>query len=555
MVRSVQIHNLFLIDDIKIEFTDKLNVITGDSGSGKSIILKALSLLIETKSSATWLRDSIETGFIEAEILCNQSDESRMSNGSSSEYILRKEIKTDNRTRCFINDELVTKSELSSFAKEKIHFSLQDEIGLLRDNSQQLLIVDKFGNLNSKRNELLKLYTEYTQANTEFNRLLEEIEKKKSDEEWINLEYDELSSLNYTSGEQENLRKEREWLLKSQLYKQKVNDLLSLFQSEGSTILRSLQTARQFIQFLDRENELTDKSVKRLENIFVETKELIYDLQRIQFSLQENPLRLEEIEERLSNISEIERKWKIHIEDTSTRIESLKKQRSVTDNLLIQKAVLEKKNNTLKNNLEILGKSLSSDRTKHIEQLKLIVHKELPKLGLPFVNFDIILKINQVIKSTGYDEVDFQFSANPDRKIESISSIISGGELSRLELVILSNLKLSDHQTLIFDEIDRGVSGKIAALIGLSLIKLAQSNQVIVVSHLPQVAAAADRHIYVKKNLSQNVTKITHQVLAPKDRVDVIAAMLAGQTTKKGAVEGAIELLSDFHKEHSWKDL
>ncbi|MCX7835146.1 MAG: DNA repair protein RecN [bacterium] len=556
MLRSISIRNLLLIDSLEIQFEKGFVVITGESGSGKSMVIRALSFLLESKLTSPWLKHNAETGFIEAVFqIISTNDSKNHSFPTSKEIVVRREVKIDNRSRCFINDELVTRNELFDTVKDLLHFSLQEDIGLLRDKTNQLDLLDHFGNLLHDRLKVEKAFQKVQQLKKHLDEVLLEYEKHKKETDWITQELKELESIQYQRGEKESLQEALKRLKNSYLLKDKIFTVLSKLGNEANSTRSDLNNAIQVLHTLVEFFPSIQECVNLLENASIELKEAFIQLENIFRKIQDDPNQLNLIETRLFQIHELERKWKINAEDIPNRIDILKQshhQLNLLENKLseIQKE-LEEANTVLLHN----SKLLSFKREAVAKKLVGLVHQELPTVGIPNVQFDIIKTERSIPSSNGIDDIVFFFSANPDQPMVPLSNVISGGELSRLELVILSNIAHSKGKTFLFDEIDRGVSGKIAASIGRCLRKIANNNQIIIVSHLPQVAAAADQHIKIEKHLVKNITRITAKSLSYRERVFALAELLAGDKTGAGAIEGAKDLLKSFHKEFEWSDL
>lgn len=561
MLRSISIRNLFLIDQLEINFENGFTVITGESGSGKSMIIRSLSLLAEPRASAQWLRQGAESGSIEAIFSVNELDDvlynsfNSLFSSNLKELTVRREIKPDNRSRCFINDELVSRNELTQIVHKLIHFSLQEDVGLLRDKDYQLFVLDQFGDLLQHRKQVEELFSRLVQLTKKVSDFQNTLSVKQKEIDWVTLELTELENIQYQKGEERELQQKIELLKKSNHIKQILYDITTKFENTPSSLLSEINDAIHKINSIIDYHSALKECITLLENAVIGIKETLFLLHSLFNKIQEDPIQLEQLQTRLNKILEIERKWRITATEIPKRIESLKQALNDISKLEQELKKIEIEYKQVSQKFNELANVLSKQRKIASHQLIEIVKKELPSLGIPDIQFDIQIRKLPEPNQRGIDDVEFLFSANPDYPLVPLSDVISGGELSRLELVILSNLGKSLRKTFLFDEIDRGVSGKIAAYIGYCLQKLSEQHQIIIVSHLPQVVAAAHHQILIEKKSTNNITRIFARPLTKGERVNTLAEMLSGEKTGIGAVEGAKELLSSFHKEIKWNAL
>lgn len=549
MLRQLYIRNYTLIDELDMMFHPGFSVITGETGAGKSIILGALGLLLGQRADAKSIKSGCDRCTIEAHFDLSHYDLPRFFEEKDIEYdaadcIVRRELTSAGKSRSFINDTPVQLSTLRELGDQLIDIHSQHQNLLLQKEDFQLGVLDIIG----KNDDVLKTYQsnyhDYRQAVKALEQLKEEISKSHDNEDFLRFQYQELSDARLSADEQATLEQECETMshaedIKSGLYE--TDDLLS--GDEG--IVNRLRTAVQAMEGVSKVYPSAQELAERLESCHIELKDIAGDvsthLNRIDF----DPAELERINERLDLIYRLEKKY--HVETTGELIsitEDIDRQLQQIDNS--DEALAEQEEKVKR--LEAICQDQAQKLTKRREASAKIVEKEMRQrlvpLGIPNVRFEISLG-QKTFSTDGQDQVSFLFSANTSTPLQPIAQVASGGEIARvmlsLKAMVSGAVKLP---TIIFDEIDTGVSGKIAEQMAQIMCEMGDHDrQVISITHLPQIAALGTTHYKVYKEEGPNGTESHMQQLSPDERVDEIAQMLSGESVSEAAINNAKELL------------
>jgi DNA repair protein RecN (Recombination protein N) len=549
MLRQLYIRNYTLIDELDMMFHPGFSVITGETGAGKSIILGALGLLLGQRADAKSIKSGCDRCTIEAHFDLSHYDLPRFFEEKDIEYdaadcIVRRELTSAGKSRSFINDTPVQLSTLRELGDQLIDIHSQHQNLLLQKEDFQLGVLDIIG----KNDDVLKTYQsnyhDYRQAVKALEQLKAEISKSHDNEDFLRFQYQELSDARLSADEQATLEQECETMshaedIKSGLYE--TDDLLS--GDEG--IVSRLRTAVQAMEGVGKVYPSARELAERLESCHIELKDIAGDvstnLDRIDF----DPAELERINERLDLIYRLEKKY--HVETTGELIsiaEDIDRQLQQIDNSDYALAEQEEK----VRRLEAICQDQALKLTKRREASAKIVEKEMRQrlvpLGIPNVRFEISLG-KKPFSTDGQDQVSFLFSANTSTPLQPIAQVASGGEIARvmlsLKAMVSGAVKLP---TIIFDEIDTGVSGKIAEQMAQIMCEMGDHDrQVISITHLPQIAALGTTHYKVYKEEGPNGTESHMQQLSPDERVDEIAQMLSGESVSEAAINNAKELL------------
>ncbi|MDK9700023.1 MAG: DNA repair protein RecN [bacterium] len=551
MLKSFTISNLFLIDYLEIEIVGGFVAVTGESGAGKSMIIRALTLLAGTRGNGAWVRDGCDKGFVEVKFtpppsICDKLKQ--LTSESGEEWILRREIRSDGKSRSFINDSPVTLTELSEASTFLLSFSLQEDVGAFRMAARQLSFIDEFAKTDSERNQVEQLYLEWKTLYQALHELSNKSEQSAIQSEWLQREYKELNALAYEAGEQEHLREERDRLRHLETIRSSYQNVVDTLDGEFGSVTQKLNGVCGSLRNAQKWDPRAGEFLERVESTNIELREFINEVTRQLESFDLEPACLEQIEVRLQAIADCERKWHITADAIPQRVQKL--QQSLVDSHTLDEQIQNYRVEVeqLRKSYQTSALTLSRKRRSVETDIVVAVKRELPFLGIVNPQFSIQWSERSEPSELGIDEVSFRFSANPDHPPLPLESTISGGELARLELVLLGLADSVDPTVLLLDEIDRGVSGRIASAIGKTLRKLSSNRTVFMVTHLPQVAAAAHTQIAIRKTVSGSRTSIEAVILTAAERIDEIAAMLSGSETGQGAIAGARELLAEYSK-------
>ena len=551
MLESLHISNYALIDNLDIDFHNGFNIITGETGAGKSIILGALSLILGGRADTKVIRNNARKSVIEAifsikdypslKKICDEND----IEWDDLQCILRREIAPNGRSRAFVNDSPVSLSQLSDIAIQLVDIHSQHQNLLLASPDYQLNIIDNLAGNNDRLKEYHQLYQEYVNAVRQLKETRRAIEKGVADEDFTRFQLEQLEEMNLVAGEQEDLEREREILSNMTSIKETLYSALEALTNGKSNVLSLLNNAVDDCE--DLENVLEDENnlTERLETARIEIQDIAETLSQYDSNLNADPQELERIEDRLNKIYSLEHKHKVSTVDELIAIrDNLQKRLDTIDNSDYAIEQLEKQAKQAYKMALSAAKEISKHRQDEANSFaKLLKERALP-LGMK--NLQCEIKITPIeISSTGIDKIEFLFAFNKNQQLMPVGNTASGGEISRLMLsiktIIANKMQLP---SIIFDEVDTGVSGDIANSMGEMMQSIAQNIQVLAITHLPQVASKGNHHYKVFKEDDETSTLTRIKELSIEERVDELALMLSGSTINEAARANARSLLN-----------
>jgi len=551
MLQSLNVYNYALINELKIDFNKGLNIITGETGAGKSILMGALSLILGQRADTSVLKDKAKKCFVEAKFYIQPYRLKAFFEEHDLDYddytIIRREINDNGKSRAFINDTPVNLSVLKLLSTHLVDIHSQHESLLLGDENFQMALVDSFAGHHALLHQYYEKYEEYHQVKSEYNRLTSNAEKAKSDLDYLQFQYDQLEALNLNEGEQEALEDEMDKLNHAEEIKLNLSKSYQLLNEEGLSVILNLKEAKNALSAISNYLKESGLLTERVESAYIELQDISNEIERLNESVDYDPERIEFIRERLDSIYAQQQKHKVATvgelleikTDLENQIENINSYDFKSDEL---KKQLELK----KNELIQLGQQISKNRRDIIPELEQNITRTLVLLGMPNAAF----KIKQVpvdeFLPTGTEIIKFMFSANKNVAPEEIEKVASGGEISRLMLSLKSILvENKTLPTIIFDEIDAGTSGEIADKMGIIIKQMSSKMQVINITHLPQIASKADFHYLVYKKDNHQTTNTYIKLLNNDERVNEIAKMLSGKELTNAAVQNAKVLLGN----------
>ena len=551
MLESLHISNYALIDNLDIDFHNGFNIITGETGAGKSIILGALSLILGGRADTKVIRNNEKKSVIEAifsikdypslKKVCTDND----IEWDDLQCILRREISPNGRSRAFVNDTPVSLSQLSDIAIQLVDIHSQHQNLLLSSPDYQLNIIDNLAGNNDKLKEYNQLYQNYVNALRQLKETRRTIEKGIADEDFTRFQLEQLEEMNLIAGEQEDLEREREILSNMTSIKETLFSALEAL-SDGknnalSLLSRAVDDCEKLDSVLEDENNLTE----RLETARIEIQDIAETLSQYDNNLNADPQELERIEDRLNKIYSIEHKHKVSTVDELIALrDSLHKRLEAIDNSDYAIEQLKKQvRQTYK-----MALSVAKEISKHRQDEAILFAKLLKERALPLgmKNLQCEIKITPIeISSTGIDKIEFLFAFNKNQQLMPVGNTASGGEISRLMLsiktIIADKMQLP---SIVFDEVDTGVSGDIANSMGKMMQSISRNIQVLAITHLPQVASKGNHHYKVFKEDDETSTLTRIKELSIEERVDELALMLSGSTINEAARANARSLLN-----------
>ena len=549
MLRQLYIKNFTLIDELDIEWHEGFSVMTGETGAGKSIILGAIGLLLGQRADPKAIKQGTDKCVIEAHFDLSRYELKPFFDENDIEYdandtIIRREISTS-KSRAFINDTPVALSMLKELGEQLVDIHSQHQNLLLNKQDFQLNVVD----ILAKDSDLMKEYQEnyslLSIANRQLEELKESIERNRQQVDFLQFQCEELEQADLVLGEQEELEQQSETMshaeeIKSALYDAD-NQLSSDQQGAVDAIRQTLHSLNSISRVLPAASELTE----RLESCHIELKDIADEVSRLLERTDFDPSELEHVNNRLDRLYDLEKKYHAeNVEELIAQRDNLKQQLSAIENSDEAVGELEAKCEKLKAKSQQLADELSKQRQKAAKEIEKQMQQRLVPLGMPHVRFAVSISKTELNKS-GQDQVAFLFSANTSTPLQPVSQVASGGEIARvmlsLKAMISGAVKLP---TIIFDEIDTGVSGKIAEKMAEMMREMGEANrQVISITHLPQIAALGSHHYRVSKEETvQGTTSHLHE-LTNEERIREIAQMVSGSDVTEAAIANAKQLL------------
>ena len=558
MIQALNIRNLALIDEIQLELSPGLNVLTGETGAGKSIIIGAVGLILGERGSADVVRSDAESAIIEAAVDVSQN--------SSAQYLLKeidlaeeqdeemlllsRQISSAGRSRCRINGRFTPASFLRDIGDLLVDIHGQHEHQSLFRPEKHLQLLDSFGGLVQLHGEVTQKYNHIQELRRRLMGLESNRKQKLRERELLEYQLSELEEANLKSGEDEKLQEERKILTNAETLFEQANSIYARLygggEGEASAVMDTLKGIRVDTAKLCQIDAGLKELSERLENTVYELEDITREIRGYQDKIEFNPVRLEAVEERLDLIYRLKRKYGDTID------EILAHQANVAQILaeLSESAIrITELRDEINREIEIarqLATRLSRERKTTAEKLEKLIENELHTLGMDKTAFKVAVNqretpdglIKQDGKSyqltlDGIDEIEFFISPNVGEELRPLTKIASGGEISRVMLALKTILaEIDEMPSMIFDEIDAGIGGRTAYVIGEKLKQIAKVRQVLCVTHLPQIAIMADAHILVEKNVYGNRTKIEARLLNEEERVQEITRMLGGQETE-----------------------
>ena len=550
MLKKLYIKNFTLIDELDIDLYQGFSVIAGETGAGKSIILGAIGLLLGQRADSKSIKQGAEKCVIEAHFDLSRYGMEAFFSENDIEYdpadcIVRRELTAAGKSRAFINDTPVQLAMLKELGEQLIDIHSQHQNLLLNKQDFQLNVVDIIAQDEQALAKYQQTYAKYQTVGKELETLRESIEQNRQNLDFLQFQCDELTNANLEEGEQEELEQRSETMSHAEDIKSALYEADNALSGEDRGIVSSLRSTISALKTIERVLPSASELVERLDSSYIELKDISGDisseLERIDF----DPAELDSINSRLDKLYDLEKKY--HVETVRELIEKrdeLKRQLSHIENSDEALADLQQQLDTLRQQAQKEADALTKQRTKAASQIEKEMQSRLVPLGMPNVRFSIQLTTDTLGRN-GQDKVAFLFSANTSTPLQPVSQVASGGEIARvmlsLKAMISGAVKLP---TIIFDEIDTGVSGKIAEKMAEIMQEMGQhERQVLSITHLPQIAALGSAHYKVEKEDCAQGTTSHMKELSPEERVREIAQMLSGSDVTEAAIQNAKQLL------------
>lgn len=554
MLSRLLINNYALIDSLSISFDDGFNVITGETGSGKSILLGALGFVIGDRSDSNVIIDDSRKCVVEAEFIFDDDRFKPFFDNYdldySAECVLRRELSPSKKSRAFINDTPVTVQQLKELGGQLIDIHSQHDSLLLTNPDFQLNLLDNAANNSSYLSEYSSLYRSFINTSNELKHLEELKRNSLAEADFLSFQLDELNKANLQDDEYEELTQRIELLENSEDVKNLLLQSDAILQASNDSLINQLIELKSAFDRLKRYLPVASSYLDRIESVKIELKDIARDIDGLQDDTQFDPDTLQLLRDRFDLIQRL--MFKHHVNDyselltirdeLSTKVNSFT---TIDDTIAVKSSELEQ----AKSHLTALAKVISERRLSAKVDFENDVTVILRQLAMPHAVFVVECVETDSLCATGKDKVRFLFSANKGVRPEEMSRVASGGELSRLMLAIKSVAAKSKYlPTLVFDEIDTGVSGEVASKLGDIMRTMGKTLQLFSITHLPQIASKADNHFFVYKDNSNAKTHSCIKQLSYQERVSEIAKMLSNDSVSTEAYRAAEVLLSCCRK-------
>ena len=560
MLEFIRIKNIATIDSAEIIFKQGLNIISGETGAGKSIILEAISLLLGSRASIDFIRAGTDEAVIEGVFDVTQIPRVRDRlnqagfHHDDEQLLIKRSVHRTGKHRISVNGELATLSTLQGICEGLIDLCGQHEHQSLLKSQTQMELLDRYGGLVELSQEVSRLWHELRDLSKERDRLLRENSERNQRIDFLNFQIEEIQSADLFIGEDLQLQQKKQLLQSAELRAQTADVILGVIESEESGALSLLQTALQKAKHLRSLDDRALKMEESLERALAEVEDVSLQLHRYFTGIELDPEALKITQDRLSLIAELKRKYGSEIEEIIETLGRLEQEFQSLNLLSDRISMIEADIQTAEAKLYERGKKLSVKRRKAALLLSQSVTAELKDLKMGEAVFEAELTFRDAISQwsvMGGDSIQFLVQTNPGERAGTLGKIASGGELSRLMLALRQ--VIADRGGIgvyLFDEIDSGMGGKTAFEVGKKLKSVAHYNQVICITHLPQVASFADHHLVVRKKTQSKRTLTQIIELESEDRKEEIARMLGGPALTKRSLENASELLELALKPH-----
>ncbi|MBQ2126137.1 MAG: DNA repair protein RecN [Bacteroidaceae bacterium] len=551
MLKHISIRNFALIERVEVDFSTGFSVITGETGHGKSVFLGAISVLLGQRSDAKSIREGADRCVIEG---CFDISGFAMQEwfgendlDYDNECIVRREVAASGRSRAFVNDTPVSVAQLKELGARLMDIHSQHQNLLLGDRNYQLRVLDTLSGNNALLNGYTERYEDYRSLNSELKKLKETLESSRRDEEWLRFQLDELEAAKLTDGELESLEQEMSELSHSEEIQAALYGACSGIDGEGNSLVQALRESANALSRISSHYSAAGELAERLENCYIELKDCCSEIEQRAGRVQYSPDRLEYVERRLAMIYDLQKKHRVEsvsallalAADFAERLERIE---CGDDDV----KALERRIGALEKELARLAGEITDVRKASAQRLQTEMVASLVNLGMPMIRFEVNFAATDGFTPMGCDVITFLFSANSSSTPQPLSDVASGGEMARVMLALKSLVASSTCQpTLIFDEVDTGVSGVLAERMGRMMQQMGCANrQVLSITHLPQVAALGSRHYKVHKEETVNGTVTDIVELKQQDRVREIAQMMSGEVLTDAAINAANLMLS-----------
>lgn len=550
MLKQLYIKNFTLIDTLDIQLHPGFSVITGETGAGKSIILGAIGLLLGQRADSKTIKQGADKCVIEAHFDLSRYQMETFFTDNDIEYdaqdtIIRRELTAAGKSRAFINDTPVPLSTLKELGEQLVDVHSQHQNLLLQKQDFQLSVVDIIADDAREQEAYRQSFNDYHEAKRQLQELKDSIIQNRQQADFLGFQYNELCDARLADGEQEELEQRSETMTHAEDIKSALYEADNTLQAEQTGVVTSLRNAATALKGISRVFPAATELAERIDTAYIELKDIAQEVSSHLEDVDFDPAELDAVNARLDRIYDLQKKYHADsVTELITLRDDIGKKLSAIENSDEALQEMETRCQQLKASCQQQADILTRQRTKAARQIEKEMQQRLVPLGMPNVRFAINIEQTELSRS-GHDRVSFLFSANTSTPLQPVAQVASGGEIARvmlsLKVMISGAVKLP---TIIFDEIDTGVSGRVAEQMAQLMQEMgSHDRQVISITHLPQIAAIGTSHYKVAKSETANGTTSTMKELTPDERVNEIAQMLSGSDVTAAAIQNAKELL------------
>jgi len=549
VILGLTLKNFTIIEDLSVGLSSGLNIITGETGAGKSVIVDAINIILGDKASPDNIKSGKEEAHIEAlfDISCDEVIQERLKSSgfdiSSGELLIKRVIYPNARSRVFINGSLSTLTLLSTITQGLVDIFNQHEHQSLLKEENHLKILDNFGETANEVSRLREQYQNYLEAKKELDDLIQSQKDRFEKEDYLKYQLSEIDGAELQLGEDEKLEAEKLKLINTERLNSTTQGAYDILYESESSILGSLQRVSDDLLNSGKIDSTLAEIGQSIEKGRLQIQDAAFSLRDYNSELTHDSGRLDIVEDRIHLIGDLKRKYGESVSQIILKRDEIEKELNNIEHFDERVKSLSSESQMLMDELLSLAGKISKKRKQSSKKLTSVLEKGLNEVGIKGGQFHIEFT-DKEISSNGVDDISFLFSANPDEKPKPLTKVASGGELSRIMLVLKEVIaRVEGGSIIIFDEADSGVGGAVAEAVGQKIRKLSQSYQVICITHLPQVAKFADSHLAVSKTHNDNKTQVTIKSLEGDERVFELARMIGGFNITQKTIDAAYEML------------
>lgn len=551
MLQHLSIQNYAIIDALEIDFSGGMNIITGETGAGKSIIIGALNLILGERAEISSLVNKEKKCVIEGHFLAEGNEVVKCFLAENdlddqSQLVVRREIAPNGKSRAFINDTPVNLSQLQSLSELLVDLHQQFDTLSIGDNNFQVDVVDALADTHEALTDYKKSFQLWKQIEKELALLQQQQLQFEKESDYNRFQYDELAALSLRENELENIEAELKMLSNAEGIKTTLNRVCGELAEGEQPITQQLKSLSNLLNSYTGFHKDLPEINSRLQSAQIELSDIAAELERLNDHINYDAEKIEELNERMSAGYKLQKKHGVQSTNELLAIQQqLEEKLDAVLNIAENIASLEAQVANHHKKVLLLGEKISQARKKQLPAFEKNVNQSLVQVGMPNARLQVSM-LQQAPSNNGIDAIEFLFDANKSGQFKPVNKVASGGELSRLMLCVKSLVaEKMDLPTLIFDEIDTGISGEAAKQVGIIMKKLAANRQVICITHQPQIAGKADAHFFVYKELVNEKVKTNIRQLSTDERITAIAQMLSGEKPTAAALENAREMVQN----------